>query len=74
MKVYGYRMASKEKRLFASLTEGIIFFILLMIIYFILGLSFSTYLNRDFKAKEITESAIGGLIVGAIFYPLFTGN
>ena len=71
---YGYKLASKGKRLIASLIEGIIFMILTMIIYSILGLSFSDYLYKDFEFTDIAYSGIFALIVGAVFYPLFIGN
>ena len=71
---HGYQLASKGKRFIASLVEGIIFILLTMGIYLILGKSVSEYWNSDFELIEIVYSAISGLIVGAIFYPMFIGN
>ncbi len=71
---YGYNLASKGKRLIASLVEGMIFFVLAMGIYLILGKSVSELWNHDFELIEITYSVTAGLIVGAIFYPMFIGN
>ena len=73
-KTYGYKLASKGKRLIASLVEGIIFILLTMGIYLILGKSISEYWNSDFELVEVVYSVITGLIVGAIFYPMFIGN
>ena len=71
---HGYQLASKGKRFIASLVEGIIFILLTMGIYLILGKSVAEYWNSDFELIEIVYSAISGLIVGAIFYPMFIGN
>ena len=71
---YGYKLASKGKRLIASLIEGIIFMTLAMGLYLILGKSISELWNIDFELIEILYSAVAGLVVGAIFYPMFTGN
>lgn len=74
VKTHGYKLASKGKRLIASLVEGIIFILLTMGIYLILGKSISEYWNSDFELIEVVYSAITGLIVGAIFYPMLIGN
>ena len=73
-KLHGYTLASKGTRFIASLTEGIIYFIFMAGIYFMLGYPIRDLLNSDFELSEIGYSAIAGLIVGAIFYPIFTGN
>jgi len=72
--LYGYNLASKETRLLANLTEGLIYFIFMAGIYFILGYPVRELFDSDFELSEIGYSAIAGLIVGAIFYPIFTGN
>jgi len=72
--LHGYNLASKGTRFLANLTEGIIYLIFFAGIYFILGLPIRELLETDFSLSEIGYSAIFGLIVGAIFYPLFTGN
>ena len=71
---HGYKLASKGKRLIATLTEGIIFGIILLGIYLIMGKSISEYWSSDFELIEIVYSGITGLIVGAICYPIFIGN
>jgi len=71
---HGYRLASKGKRLIARLVDGIFFTFLAIGINVILGNSVADYWNDDFELIEIVYSAISGLIFGAIFYPLFTGN
>ena len=72
--LHGYNLASKETRLIAHLTEGVIYLIIFAGIYFILGYPIRELFNSDFKLTDIGYSAIFGLIVGAIFYPLFNGN
>ena len=73
-KLHGYNLASKGTRFIATLTEGVIYLIIMSGIYFILGYPIRELYNSDFKLSDIGYSAIFGLIVGAIFYPLFTGN
>lgn len=73
-KIHGYKLASKGKRLIAALIEGIIFILLTMGLYLILGKSISDCWDSDFELIEIVYSTITGLIVGAIFYPIFIGN
>lgn len=73
-KTHGYKLATKGKRFIASLIEGIIFILLTMGFYLILGKSISEYWNSDLDLIDIVYSAIAGLIVGAIFYPIFIGN
>lgn len=73
-KTHGYKLATKGKRFIASLIEGILFILLTMGFYLILGKSISEYWNSDLDLIDIVFSAIAGLIVGAIFYPIFIGN
>lgn len=72
--IHGYKLASKGKRLIASLIESVIFTLLGISVYLMLGKSISEYWNSDFELTEIIYAAITGLIIGAIFYPLFVGN
>ena len=71
---HGYTIASKGKRLIATLVEGIIFGTLFYVSYRIFGGSFKELIEKDFKAIEIVYSAVYGIIIGGVFYPLFTGN
>ncbi|WP_037320049.1 RDD family protein [Salegentibacter sp. Hel_I_6] len=71
---HGYLLASRGKRLLASLTEGIIYMFVMIGIFLLFGKSFGYYWNRDLQLIDIPVSAITGLVVGAIFYPLFSGN
>ncbi len=71
---YGYNLASKGTRFLANLTEGLIYLALATGIYFILGYPVRELFESNFEISEIGYSAIAGLIVGAIFYPIFTGN
>jgi len=73
-KLHGYHLASKVTRLMAHLTEAVIYLIFMSGIYFILGYPIIEVFNRDFELFRIGYSAIFGLIVGAIFYPMYTGN
>jgi uncharacterized RDD family membrane protein YckC len=74
---HGYKLASKGKRLIAYLTEGIIFGLIFLTIYLILGMSVSEFwndVNSDFEFLDIIYSLVTGLIIGGIFYPMFIGN
>ena len=76
-KIHGYKLASRWKRFFATIIEGIIYSIILLGIYLIIGKSVSEFwndFNSDFKFLDILYSLVTGLFIGAIFYPLFTGN
>ena len=73
-KYFGYNLAPKETRLIAFLTEGIIYLLFMIGVYFIIGYPIRDLFNSDFTLSEIGYSAIFGLIVGALFYPIFTGN
>ena len=73
-KLHGYNLASKVTRLMAHLTEAVIYLIFMSGIYFILGYPIIEVFNSDFELFRIGYSAIFGLIVGAIFYPMYTGN
>ena len=76
-KTHGYKLASKGKRLIATLTEGIIFGIIILGIYLIMGKSVSEFwadLDSDFEFLDIVYSLVTGIIIGAIFYPIFIGN
>jgi len=71
---HGYRLASRGKRLLATLTEGIIYMFVMIGIYLLFGKSIHYYFDQDLQLIDIPVSAITGLVVGAIFYPLFSGN
>lgn len=71
---HGYKLASKGKRFIASIIESVLFILATLIIYSILGISISEYWNSEFELIEIGYSAIIGLLVGAIFYPIFIGT
>lgn len=72
--VFQYKIASKGKRLLAHLFEGIIYAILVLGYYKILGNSIDDYLNREINVDEFLYSALASILTGFIFYPLFSGN
>ncbi len=71
---YQYKIASKGKRLLAHLLEGIIYLIITLIYYNILGKSVDDYLNREVSLKEVLYSALASIVTGLVFYPIFSGN
>ena len=74
---HGYKLASKGKRLIATILEGIIFEIIILVIYLIMGKYASEYwtdLDSDFEFLDVPYSLLAGIIIGAIFYPIFIGN
>lgn len=71
--VHGYTLASKGTRFLANLLETFIYTITVFIPYIIYTTSsLKGLLNGDIFS--VGFAAIFGLIVGAIFYPIFTGN
>ncbi|WP_319502963.1 helix-turn-helix domain-containing protein [uncultured Draconibacterium sp.] len=71
--VHGFTLASKGKRFLANLLETLIYSITIFIPYTIYKTpSLKEFLNENTIGFEF--AAIFGLIVGAIFYPMFTGN
>lgn len=57
------------------MTETFIYTITIFTPYIIFtSSSFKKFINLDFNTIELNFSIIFGLIVGAIFYPIFTGN
>jgi uncharacterized RDD family membrane protein YckC len=72
--VFGYKIASKWKRFFANILEFLIFFIIIglpVIFYKVLS---KEYNINDFGSIEIEYTTAFSLFVGALFYPIFTGN
>jgi uncharacterized RDD family membrane protein YckC len=77
IETHGYELASKGTRLIASLLEALIFSIVILLFYLMIGLSASEFwadMNNDYEVLDVVYSLIIGLIIGALFYPLFTGN
>ncbi len=72
--VFGYKLASKWKRLFANLLEFLIFFAIigLPIILFKVIIKGNNFNELGSIGVEYTTAF--SLLVGALFYPLFTGN
>jgi len=71
---FQYKIASKGKRLLAHLLEGIIYTIIVLGYYKILGNSIDDYLNREINVEDFLYSSLASIITGFIFYPLFSGN
>lgn len=72
--VHGFILASKGKRFLANLLETFIYAITIFIPYTIYKTpSLKEFLNND-NPIGFGFAAVFGLIVGAIFYPMFTGN
>ena len=73
-RVFGYKLASKSDRLFGTLIQGFLFFALLSIAYTLVGVPITSLLSSETDLMDILISIIQGLLLGVIFYPLFTGN
>jgi uncharacterized RDD family membrane protein YckC len=73
---FGYELASKSQRLFASLVGGIIVAVVIVILVIGMGVDLESIPEEDsyFNITEILFSAFLGLLLGVIFYPLFAGN
>ena len=73
--IHGYTLATKGVRFLANLIETLIYSVIIFIPYTVYTLSsLEEFLNKDSNPIGIQFAAIFGLIVGAIFYPIFTGN
>ncbi len=72
--VYNYKIASKGKRLLAHFLEGIIYLIITLIYYKMLGNSVDDYLNREVSVADVLYSALATIVTGFVFYPIFSGN
>ncbi len=74
--IHGYTLASKGIRFSANLLETFIYIATIWFPYLIYKTSsLKSLLNgEDSNPFGFTFAAIFGLIVGAIFYPIFTGN
>jgi len=72
--VHGFILASKGKRFIANLLETIIYSIIIFIPYTIYKTSSLKGFFNGENPIYFGFAAIFGLIVGAIFYPMFTGN
>lgn len=70
--IHGYKLASKSKRFLASVVETVIFTLFMALVFLGIGESFVEYWNRDFEFLEIVYSAMDGIVIGGIFYPLFS--
>lgn len=73
-RVYNYELASKGDRLFAAIIQGILLFILLIIVHKLIGIPIATIFSSDTDLIDILISILQGIILGAVFYPFFTGN
>ncbi|PKA99567.1 transcriptional regulator with XRE-family HTH domain [Flavobacteriaceae bacterium MAR_2009_75] len=72
--VHGFILASKGKRFLANVLENIIYAITIFIPYIVYKTpSFKEFINGE-NPIGFEFAAIFGLIVGAVFYPMFTGN
>lgn len=71
---HGYKLASRSKRFLASVVETVIFTLFMALAFLGIGESFVEYLNRDFELLEIFSSAMAGIVIGGVFYPMFSGN
>jgi uncharacterized RDD family membrane protein YckC len=66
---FGFELARRRERLFATIVEAIVVSIPLMIVF---G---STYYENDpFTFESILGSALFSALLGAIFYPMWGGN
>ncbi len=67
-------MASKGDRLKATIVEGLIYVPCLIGLYAIFDQSYWEYFNEELKLTDILYAGIFSLLIGAVWYPLFSGN
>ena len=68
-KYFGYDLARRRERLFATIVESIIIAIPILILF-----SDGISNNDPYSSGSIIGSAILSAILGAIFYPMWSGN
>lgn len=73
-KAHGYTIAAKGDRLAATLVEEIIFGVVFFGGFEIFGGSLKVFFIDDLEPIDVVYSVVYGIVVGAIFYPLFSGN
>jgi uncharacterized RDD family membrane protein YckC len=73
-KYFGYDLARRRERFFAWLTELVIIFVPLFIIFGEIILNSNEKVTLTSTIRDAIFGAIGGVIFGAIFYPLWSGN
>ena len=71
---YGYKIASKWKRLLANLLEFLILFTIILVPIMLYQVIKYGYEFGDFNPVGIEYITPFSLFVGAFFYPLFAGN
>ena len=78
--IHGYKLASKGKRLIATTTEALISLLIIFGIFKLYPGGTYDEFWESLETWEATESidiiyyAVSGLIFGAVFYPIFSGN
>lgn len=73
--LHGYILATKGTRFLANLVETFIYSVAIFIPYTVYTFSsLKEFINQDSNPIGVEFAAIFGLIVGAVFYPIFTGN
>ena len=78
--IHGYKLASKSKRLIATTTETLISLLIIFGIFKLYpGGTFDEYWEsldtwETIESIDIISSVVSGLIFGAVFYPIFSGN
>jgi uncharacterized RDD family membrane protein YckC len=73
-KYFGYELARRRERFFASLTEAIIIYVPIFMIFGEKILNSNEKITLTSTIRDAIFGAIGGVIFGAIFYPLWSGN
>ncbi|MBX2890653.1 MAG: RDD family protein [Saprospiraceae bacterium] len=73
-KYFGYELASRRERFFAAILGAIIMFIPLFMIFGENLFNDNEKITLASTIKDAIIGAIEGVILGAIFYPLWSGN
>lgn len=73
-KYFGYELASRWQRFFAALIQSIIFALIFSIFFGSEALPDSQDFSFQSLVMESIVGAIMGVIIGAVFYPFWSGN
>ncbi|MFV8226109.1 RDD family protein [Christiangramia aquimixticola] len=71
---HGYELASKSDRLFASIIQSVILTLGLILIYLLINEPISEIWKDDIELTDVLFAVIQAIIIGIVFYPLFSGN
>ena len=72
---FGYELAKRRERLFAYLVEAFIVSVTFLLLFLVMGVDFENVPEKPFiDIHDVLYSAVTGVVMGAVLYPIFSGN